>query len=100
METERTRLTTEEANEILFEQNKSKMIQQGRVLKFMIDQVEKGRSDQYITLCNTAYEVIRYASNMSAFRDAQFMREQSEKEESSIERQAREAIERLGITNV
>lgn len=91
MEAEKTRITTEEANEILFEHNKSELLQQGKTLKFMIDKVEKGKTDQYITICNIAYEIILYASAMSAFRDAKFMKEQSEKEESSIERQVREA---------
>lgn len=100
METERTRLTTEEANQLLFEQNKSELLRQGKRLKFMIDEVGKKSSDQFITICDIAYEIIRYASAMSAFRDAQFMKEQSEQEESSIERNSREARERLGITDV
>ena len=68
------KITIEEANKSIFDQAKSDLLRQGKTLKFMIDQVEKGKTDQYGAISDIAYDIIRYSNTMCAFRDADFLK--------------------------
>jgi len=76
-EMEQEKKDTIQSNEILFEKAKKQLLEKAKLLKYWIDQVEKDKSDQYMAISDLAYEIMKNAITMCAFRDASFIKEHS-----------------------